>query len=129
MNKTLLAILFLLVNASYSPLSFARADYAVTWSVSGINGVGEIQLEFTQGSQFFSTVGVVLGIGSAPAAAPLTGSCYVSTTNALNCTFFIGFGNTGVMAINLEDFSGVWQTFDDQSTVIETGQLTFKSVN
>ena len=129
MNKSVLAILFVVLSAPFSPLSFGKADYAVTWSVSGINGVGEMQLEFTQGSQFFSAVGIISGIGSEPTAAPLSGSCFVTTTNALNCSFFIGFANTGVLVINLEDFSGVWRTFDGQGTLSETGQLTFKSLN
>ena len=74
MKKSVLAILFLIVSASFSPLSFAKADYAVTWSISGINGVAEMQLEFTQGTQFFSAVGIILGIGSDPQAIPLSGS-------------------------------------------------------
>ena len=129
MKKSVLAILFLLVSVSFSPLSFAKADYAVTWSVSGINGVGEMQIEFTQGTQFFSAVGIILGIGSQPTAVPLSGSCFVTATNALSCSFFIGFANTGSLVINLEDFSGVWRTFDGQGNLTETGQLTFKSLN
>ena len=129
MKKSVLAILFLIVSASFSPLSFGKADYAVTWSVSGINGVGEMQLEFTQGTQFFSAVGVILGIGSDPQAIPLSGSCFLTRTNSLSCTFFIGFANTGVLLISPQDFSGVWRTFNGQGTLAETGQLTLKSLN
>lgn len=129
MFKKMQAALLFSLSLTLSQLSFAEADYAVTWSVSGIDNVGEIKLEFTEGTQFYSAVGIIQGSGSPATAVPLSGSCFVNTDNNLNCSFFIGFGNTGILVVNLDDYSGVWRTFDVQGTLVETGQVAIESVN
>ena len=67
-----------------SPFGVNATDYAVRWSISGIDNVTELRLDLDLGTFSIAAHGYL--VGETGGAAPTSGSCFINSEGGVACS-------------------------------------------
>lgn len=114
---------------TFSGTAIAQSDASLTWSISGIDGLQELRLDVDFGTRFLPSNGVLIEQlnDQTIQAVPIAGTCFVTNTEGVFCTFSYQQGDTGVLDLQ-SSLNGTWRTVGVNGAITETGSVTLVDV-
>lgn len=123
MSKKIIAafiVMFVFTNTAFS-----QSDASITWSVSGVAAVKEIEMDVKFTTRYMAVNGSITATNNL--SLPVTGTCFTTVGGGVLCNFFTGGGL--MMVLDLQpSLSGTVKSFDENQILKDSGILTLTSI-